>query len=262
MNKPETTSDAPGNRQPGTNRSLHYFWDDGSMFIQPNNSQTLYCVWGSRLARYSGFFNDLASLPQAPKPSATAESKPPSAIDIVRTKAETSGGDGKTERTPLWIQPNEPQFEIFLECVFLELGQDMSSHQVEFWQTALEMADFFDSQIVRDQAILGMEALKDMSPILSLSLAMQYNIAHWIEPAFRIILCSPLPSLTSKDISMLGFSAYIILAEAHAEITSHRIFCALTVPPVVHSSSCDNTTSCNKAWAHAWWGRRSNTEWR
>ncbi|KAJ7486548.1 hypothetical protein FB451DRAFT_973360, partial [Mycena latifolia] len=118
----------------------------------------------------------------------------------------------------------------------------------------LEMGDFFDAKIVRDMAILSLEGYKEFDPTLRLSLAMQYGIKHWVDPSFRTLLRSPLPSLSSDQINMLGFSAYIILAETQSKITKHRILCSLTVPSVVHAADCPNAGSCTKAWAHAWWG--------
>ncbi|KAJ7439136.1 hypothetical protein B0H11DRAFT_2254057 [Mycena galericulata] len=250
----------PGACQPGTNHSLNYYWKDGTMFISPDKSTTIYCVWGSRLERYSAFFQDLASLPQpTDNTNATelaSESKKP--VDVVKKLAKSTGGEGLSENSPLWIQATAYEFEVFLECVFLEINSDMTTRPVEFWQTALSLADFFDAAIVRDIAIRGLDVLQDFDPFLRLSLAIQYNILDWVEIAFRYIIRIPLPSLSSNQIDTIGFSPYIILAEAHSKITSHRLLCSLTAPPVVHSDTCTDFEACNNSWARTWWGELKN----
>ncbi|KAJ7096207.1 hypothetical protein C8R44DRAFT_889917 [Mycena epipterygia] len=237
----------PGACQPGTTRSLNYYWPDGSMWISPDESTTVYCVWGSRLARYSGFFKDLETLPQPVEAPAPAGKKP-TAVEIVQKKAQTSGGNGKSESTPLWIQPTPAQFEIFLECVFLELGHNNQPRPVGFWQTALEMADFFDADTVKDIAIGGLDKHDEFDPFLRLDLAIQYKIQHWVEPAFRTVLLTPLESLSNSQIDLLGFTVYIILATCHSKTTKHRILCSLTAPPVVHSSSCLDYDRRRNSW--------------
>ncbi|KAJ7113195.1 hypothetical protein C8R44DRAFT_741526 [Mycena epipterygia] len=163
----------PGACQPGTTQSLNYYWPDGSMWISPNGSTTVYCIWGSRLARYSGFFKDLQMLPQPVEEPATAVKRKPTPVEVVQEKAQTSGGNGSSESAPLWIQPNPGQFEIFLECVFLELGHGNQTRSIEFWQTALEMADFFDAEKVKNIAIVGLDKHNEFDPFLRLDLAIQ-----------------------------------------------------------------------------------------
>jgi hypothetical protein len=99
-----------------------------------------------------------------------------------------------------------------------------------------------------------LSACNDFDPILRLQLAIRYAITEWINPAFRCLIYAPLSSLTSAQIEQLGFHAYVILAKTQSKITTHRILCALTVPPVEHGETCDDHTACNKSWAHAWWG--------
>ncbi|KAJ7133421.1 hypothetical protein C8R44DRAFT_730584 [Mycena epipterygia] len=214
----------PGACQPGTTRSLNYYWPDGSMWISPVEEP------------------------------ATAVKRKPTPVEVVQEKAQTSGGNGSSESAPLWIQPNPGQFEIFLECVFLELGHGNQTRSIEFWQTALEMADFFDAEKVKNVAIVGLDKHNEFDPFLRLDLAIQYKIHHWVEPAFRTILLTPLESLSESQIDLLGFTAYIILATCHSKTTKHRILCSLTTPPVVHSPSCSNYDGCRKSWEHAWWG--------
>ncbi|KAJ7833580.1 hypothetical protein B0H13DRAFT_2370351 [Mycena leptocephala] len=245
----------------GTNHSLNYFYKDGSVYITPNDSSVIYCVWGSRLSKFSEFFNNLLSLAN-PNPTISPaggsgadcemEKKP---VETARKKAEESGGDGKSEGSPLWIQPTEATFEVFLECVFSEVGQDvLKTRPVAFWVIALEMADFFGAPLVTQSAKRGLSACNDFDPILRLQLAIRYAIAEWINPAFRRLIHTPLSSLSSAQIEQLGFHVYVILAKTQSKITTHRILCALTVPPVEHGQTCDDHTACNKSWAHAWWG--------
>ncbi|KAJ7912801.1 hypothetical protein B0H13DRAFT_2327014 [Mycena leptocephala] len=209
-----------GLREAGTNHSLNYFYKDGSVYIKPHNSSVIYCVWGSCLAKFSEFFNDLLSLAN-PNPTISPsggsgadckmEKKP---VETARKKAEESGGDGKSEGSPLWTQPTEAAFEVFLECVFSELGQDvLKTRPVAFWVIALEMADFFGAPLVTRSAKRGLSACKDFDPILRLQLAIRYAITEWINPAFRRLIYAPLSSLTSAQIEQLGFHAYVILAK-------------------------------------------------
>ncbi|KAJ7170390.1 hypothetical protein C8R43DRAFT_1152947 [Mycena crocata] len=241
--QPDSFPTPPGACQPGTNHSVHYYWPDGSLYIRPAGTETIYRVWGSRLD--SGFFDDLKSLP-SPQPGPSTKQdinsklKRTPQVEIVKKKAEESGGNGDSETTPLWIQPDAEEFEIF--------PRDMLTRPVAFWKKAIEMADFFDAQMVKDIAIRWLDENKGFDPFLRLELAMKYCITHWLDIGFRAIVHTHLPDLSSKQINMLGFSAYIILAETQAKIHKHRTLCALTVPPVEHHKYCSGNDSCNKAW--------------
>ncbi|KAF8146521.1 hypothetical protein K438DRAFT_2028136 [Mycena galopus ATCC 62051] len=233
-----TTFPDSGLCQADSNRSLHYYFDDGSIFIRLSNSIIIYCVWGSQLALQSSFFRDLASLP-APAPGGQG----------------ASAGDGKSEASPLALQPTEAQFEAFLECVLAGFGEKSHKHRpTTFWIMALEMADFFNAPKVAKLAKKWLSKRMDLDPAVGLHLAMQYQVVEWIEPCFRALIRTPLPLLSDAEIKLIGFSPYVILAETHAKITQHRALCAVLAPPVTHYSGCENPTTCSLAWAHAWWG--------
>ncbi|KAJ7930586.1 hypothetical protein B0H13DRAFT_2309535 [Mycena leptocephala] len=233
-----TTFPAPGLCRPDSNRSLHYFFDDGSIFIRLSDSIIVYCVWGSQLLQQSSFFRDLASLP-IPAPGTQ----------------QASAGDGKSEASPLALQHTEAQFEVFLECVLARFGEKSRKHRPTiFWMMALEMADFFQAPKITKLAKKWLSRRKDLDPAVGLHLAMQYRVAEWVEPSFRALIHTPLASLSDTEIKLIGFSPYVILAETQAKITQHRALCAVLAPPVSHHSSCDEPTTCSLAWAHAWWG--------
>ncbi|KAF8190692.1 hypothetical protein K438DRAFT_2018574 [Mycena galopus ATCC 62051] len=125
-----TTFPDSGLCQADSNRSLHYYFDDGSIFIRLSNSIIIYCVWGSQLALQSSFFRDLASLP-APAPGA-------------------HGG----------------QFEAFLECVLARFGEKSHKHRpTTFWIMALEMADFFNAPKVAKLAKKWLSKRMDLDPL-------------------------------------------------------------------------------------------------
>ncbi|KAJ7843701.1 hypothetical protein B0H13DRAFT_2364665 [Mycena leptocephala] len=231
---------------------------DGSVYITPNDSSVIYCVWGSRLSKFSEFFNiyclwriliQLFRRQVGQEP--TANGKEP--VETARKKAEESGGDGKSEGSPLWIQPTEATFEVFLECVFSEPGRSQNP-SCRVLGDRIGDGRFFGAPLVTQSAKRGLSACNDFDPILRLQLAIRYAIAEWINPAFRRLIHTPLSSLSSAQIEQLGFHVYVILAKTQSKITTHRILCALTVPPVEHGQTCDDHTACNKSWAHAWWG--------
>ncbi|KAJ6526581.1 hypothetical protein DFH09DRAFT_1328426 [Mycena vulgaris] len=262
----DVDSDAPwgptGLCQPGTNHSENYFWSDGSIFIRPGDSNVIYSVTGSRLSKVSSFFADLDALPTPPTVDLTPSTLPPSEEknqEITRQVKER-GGDGKSVDSPLWVQATPTEFEVFLECLFVNnAAQDiLKKRPMAFWKIALKMADFFDCPTVTEVAIRWLSVHADLDPFLRLQLAIEYHLSDWVGPAFSAIVHTPLTSLTAEQITMIGFSPYIILAETQAKITKHRTLCSLTIPPVTHSNTfCSGETtqaSCAKAWAHAWWG--------
>ncbi|KAJ7459193.1 hypothetical protein B0H11DRAFT_1737316, partial [Mycena galericulata] len=118
----------------------------------------------------------------------------------------------------------------------------------------LEMADFLNSSAVTKTAIHWLGQRKDFEPVLRLQLAIRYGIKDWFASAFRRLIHTPLTSLTSDGIDMIGFDAFVILATTQSKIISHRTLCALAVPLVEHGPSCNDSAACNKSWAHAWWG--------
>ncbi|KAJ7489635.1 hypothetical protein B0H11DRAFT_1912644 [Mycena galericulata] len=239
----------------GTNRSLKYFYDDASIYIRLHGSRVIYGVWGSRLARFSVFFKDLQALPLVSAIHHKTESDPPAIENATENPKPEVSGDGKSEKTPLFIQATEEAFEVFLECIFLEVGQDvLRTRPVIFWEHALEMADFLNSSVVTKTAIHWLGQRKDFEPVLRLQLAIRYGIKDWFDSAFRRLIQTPISSLTSDGIDMIGFDAFVILAATQSKITSHRTLCALSVPPVEHGSSCNDSIACNRSWAHAWWG--------
>ncbi|KAJ7159719.1 hypothetical protein C8R46DRAFT_1207484 [Mycena filopes] len=256
----------------GTNRSEKYFYTDGSMFLRAEGSNAIYCVWGSRLSKFSEFFRDLLSLPLVPNEPAAAVEEPVAAVeeaktpDDIKLNPETSEdieptetkGDGKSESAPLCIQISAKAFEVLLECLFSELGElVLKTRPIAFWALALEAADFLGSPVVTQIATQYLGARLDFHPALRLQLAIRYYIQAWIEPAFLLLIRVPLQSFTTQERLHMGFAAYTILAETHAKITEHRTLCALTVPPVEHCKGCisaGRSDGCNKSWAHAWWG--------
>ncbi|KAJ7764736.1 hypothetical protein B0H16DRAFT_427547 [Mycena metata] len=257
----------------GSNQSLHYFWEDGSIFITLADWDIIYSVWGSRLSTFSGFFSDLSTLPQppddpTPDPAPSVDSNMPSAdsepsVPLTEKakalqaahKSKEEGGNGKSVTSPLKIQATPTQFEVFLECIFTQTGDDIQTKRpAEFWMMALEMADFFDCARVRDLATQWLAGYNSLDPALRLNLAMMYAIKDWVKPAVQALARIPLPDLSPEQINLIGFSAYIILAEAKAKITEHRVLCSLTVPEVFHSKYCGDKDACKKVWDHAWWG--------
>ncbi|KAJ7189049.1 hypothetical protein C8R46DRAFT_1206155 [Mycena filopes] len=287
---PPTWPATAGRVQPGSNRSLYYFWRDGSIYLTLTDSNIVYCVWSSRLSEFSRFFEDLVALPLPPPPgtdvspaevqkasSASTEVKAASsdegkagnsapsevltpvtekskALEIAQESQKT-GGNGATETTPLQIQATAVQFEVFLECLFTQTGDNIQiTRPSEFWQIALEMADFFDCDRVRTLAVEWLTASNTLDPALRLHLAMTYAVKEWVKPAVDLLLRVHLPDIPLPLIKLMGFSAYIILAETQAKIARHRVRCSLAVPEVTHGAYCDEKDTCRMAWEHAWWG--------
>ncbi|KAJ6578021.1 hypothetical protein B0H19DRAFT_1337940 [Mycena capillaripes] len=264
----DTTPTVPNFPPPGlyradNNRSVHYFFDDGSIFIRLRSSNVVYSVWGSVLSKRSVFFSDLASLMEPLKvdrgvASATdSDSKSNIALEVARKAQNSATGNGRSETEPLELQATEAEFEAFLECIFIQLG-DLKARSCEFWQMVLRMADFFNAISVMETAIDWLTK-HNSDPVLCLHLATEYKVAKWFDPAFRALVHTPLSSLTSIQQNLLGFSAYIILAETKAKIMEHRALSALLPPPVVHSRHCDDAAECARSWGHAWWGESVKT---
>ncbi|KAF8130089.1 hypothetical protein K438DRAFT_1999467 [Mycena galopus ATCC 62051] len=229
-----------GRCQPGTNRSEFYFFDDGNIFIRPKDSVVIYCVWKSQLIKYSVYFQDM--MMAAPKPAGT-------------DATIASAGDGVSEGSPLIIHTTEANLEVFLECIYLQLGpESLKLRPAAFWLMALEVADLMDSSHIKAMAKESLTKSKDLHPVMRLHLGTYFIIADWIEPAFHGLLAIPLDALKIEEINLVGFSVYIILAETKAKIARHRALCALTAPPATHNALCENPTECSAAWAHAWWG--------
>ncbi|KAJ7679331.1 hypothetical protein DFH06DRAFT_974858, partial [Mycena polygramma] len=113
---------------------------------------------------------------------------------------------------------------------------------------------FFSAPILTEMGTKWLSTHQVLHPTMRISLAIRFHVPQWIEPAFRTLTRTPLRSLTVAQINELGFSPYIILAETQAKIAEHRTFCALTVPPVIHGPYCPHPSSCEKSFAHAWWG--------
>ncbi|KAK7012592.1 hypothetical protein R3P38DRAFT_2549510 [Favolaschia claudopus] len=229
----------PGLCQPDTNRSLYWFYRDASIYLQVKGSTVVYAVWASKLADTADFFGDLLALPQA------AETTVDDDVSTPRS------GNGATEATPLEIQAGLEQFEVFLECVF---GSSTKSHPVSFWLMALEMADFFNAASITHTAQRMLGVSKDLNPVTRLNLAMHYRLTDWLEPSVSAIVRRPLSLLTQQQITAMGFSAYIILAEAATKILEHRAVLAANPPAPIHHSSCEKPAACHTAWSHAWWG--------
>ncbi|KAJ6457506.1 hypothetical protein C8R47DRAFT_1328469 [Mycena vitilis] len=259
----ETTPTVPAFPEPGlckgsTNHSLHYFFEEGSLYIRLTGSLVVYCLFASILAKRAAFFGDLSVLP-AP----TAVAVPPGSPDRKKAKAKAledarkswEAGNGRTEHSPLELQSTEAQFEAFIECIFMTHGpESLQARPSEFYRMALEVADMFHAPTVIERAVVRLQACKELPPVWCLYLAIEYGVQKWIEPAFRALVRTPLQDLTVTQIREIGFSPYIILAETQAKILQHRALCALTVPPVTHGSSCTNHDKCNNSWSHAWWG--------
>ncbi|KAK7006666.1 hypothetical protein R3P38DRAFT_3036348 [Favolaschia claudopus] len=199
------------------------FYRDASIYHQVKGSTVVYSVWASRLADTAGFFGDLLALPQAVETTVDNDVSTP------------RSGNGATEATPLEIQAGLEQFEVFLECVF---GSSTKSHPASFWLMALEMADFFNAASITHTAQRMLGVSKDLNPVTCLNLAMHYRLTDWLEPS----------------ITAMGFSAYIILAEAATKILEHRAVLAANRPAPIHHSSCEKPAACHTAWSHAWWG--------
>ncbi|KAF8157711.1 hypothetical protein K438DRAFT_1986332 [Mycena galopus ATCC 62051] len=228
-----------GHCQAGTNRSEFYFFDDGNIFLQPKDSVIIYCVWKSQLVKYSVYFQDMMTAPKPAGAEATV----------------ASAGNGVSEVSPLIIHTSGVKLEVFLECIYLQLGaESLRLWPAAFWLMALEVADLMDSSHIKAMVKASLTKSKDLHPVMRLHLGTFFFIADWIEPAFRGLLTIPLDALKIEEINLIGFSAYIILAETKAKIAQHRALCALTAPPVTHDALCENPTECSAAWAHAWWG--------
>ncbi|KAK7019537.1 hypothetical protein R3P38DRAFT_3553473, partial [Favolaschia claudopus] len=231
----------PGLRQPGTNKSLRYFCEDASLFISVDKSDIIYGVWKTRLIQVATHFGVLAILP------------PPK--DESKEVGQGQVGDGSSVDCPLKIQATEGEFEAFLECIYFgELITLLKKRPAQFWIMAYNMADLYHSELVMEMAKKHLALCPDLHPATFLNLAMHWHIDDWLEPAFRALLRTPLSSLTSPQLSEIGYSAYLHVAETKERISAHRALCALQAPPVVHHDTCRGAEPCTSAWKYAWWG--------
>ncbi|KAJ6498412.1 hypothetical protein C8R47DRAFT_1259941 [Mycena vitilis] len=194
--------------------------------------------------------DETSSIPLQP----TEGDKAAEVLEIAtETKAEEP--NGQTLFTALILQPTEAEIEVLLECIYLQNGAEkLQAQTTDFFLTALAMGEFFSAPILTEMGTKWLSTHQVLHPTMRISLAIRFHVPQWIEPAFRTLTRTPLRSLTVAQINELGFSPYIILAETQAKIAEHRTFCALTVPPVIHGSHCPDPPSCNKSFAHAWWG--------
>jgi len=129
-----------------------------------------------------------------------------------------------------------------------------AERSVEYLSAILKLGEFYQAPKLVEYAIHTLEQHSTFSPQLRLSLARNYGVSQWIEPAFRQLIDLPLLSLSDSDISQIGFEVFVLLSRTHTRIVYHRQTCAVRAPPAIHDLGCLDVKGCSKAWEHAWWG--------
>ncbi|KAK6966452.1 hypothetical protein R3P38DRAFT_2590845 [Favolaschia claudopus] len=244
------TPRTPGLCKPGTDHSLYFSFPDGSLWVQLKGSRVKSCIYAHKLTTVTDFFNNLINMAKDKdaEPAFTQQGDGAESQSGTSSSIFQSSGNGQTEHAPLLIQGSEAGFEAFLECVFGEYAHSTLYRQPAiFWLQALQVIDLYDAPPILNIANHHLSAARDLDPAIRLHLAMHYHLDEWVDAGFRGLLQIPLADLTQAQITNIGFSAYIILAEVKAKITEHRTLCALACPPVIHNDGCRDHVGCSQA---------------
>jgi hypothetical protein len=123
----------------------------------------------------------------------------------------------------------------------------------EFMVSVLEVSNFLDIPDGKDWAIKELPGLATFNPVLQLELARRYRIDHWIEPAFKALVGTPLQNISIDEAARIGLPFYAILVKTKLRIEDHRRSIAFVAPVAKNDLLCDTPLKCCHAWATEWW---------
>ncbi|KAJ7897577.1 hypothetical protein B0H14DRAFT_2557578 [Mycena olivaceomarginata] len=92
------------------------------------------------------------------------------------------------------------------------------------------------------------------SPAIQLRLSRQYNLDHWVVPAFQSLMQCPISEITLSDAEHMGVVAYHKLAQFKWKVADFKTALAFHPPDVSHSFGCLDENVCSRVWETFWWG--------
>ncbi|KAJ7809774.1 hypothetical protein B0H14DRAFT_2379538 [Mycena olivaceomarginata] len=94
----------------------------------------------------------------------------------------------------------------------------------------------------------------DFTPAIQLRLSRQYNLDHWVVPAFQSLMQRPISEITLSDGEHMGVVAYHKLAQFKWKVADFKTALAFHPPDVSHSFGCLDENVCSRVWEMFWWG--------
>ena len=83
---------------------------------------------------------------------------------------------------------------------------------VEYLSAILKLGEFYQAPKLVEYAIHTVKQRSTFSPQFCLSLAQNYGVSQWIEPAFHQLIDLLLLSLSDSNISQISFEVFILLS--------------------------------------------------
>lgn len=246
-------------------RHPQYYFKDGSMIIFVSGpfstltclthifvkcAGTLYNIHQSVFEQRSRVIADLMNLPQG----------------------ECSNLEGKSDEHPIVLAGLQAsEFEFLLVYMYNQsvcfrgilssfcdlalrvvVSQQEAEPSIPYLVALMKMSGFFEVPDARSFAIKNLERHAEFSPALQLQLARQYDVAQWLEPAFRALVWTPLKKITVEDAATIGGTAYYVLSQTKVRIDDLIRAIAYCPPPLV-PGFCDDPERCELHWNNAWW---------
>ncbi|KAF8874096.1 hypothetical protein CPB84DRAFT_1753076 [Gymnopilus junonius] len=138
-------------------------------------------------------------------------------------------------------------------CTYLFLGPKQYPNTEEFLINILKLSSFLD---IEDGVAYTVDAFERRGclfhPALQLSLAKCYDIASWVEPAFRKLIYIDLSEFSLEHSLLLGVQVNYYLGQARNRISQLYRAMAYQAPDVVHEFTCTRQLSCEVAWKNEW----------
>jgi hypothetical protein len=88
---------------------------------------------------------------------------------------------------------------------------------------------------------------------LQLQLAREFQIAEWVEPAFRSLVNQPLENIGPDQAAQMGGLPYYVLLQTKRLIDAHVHNITFIPPPVYNCFLCLATGRSDEVWKRAWW---------
>ena len=125
----------------------------------------------------------------------------------------------------------------------------------DFIISVLEVSNFLDIPDGKDWAIKELPRIATFNPILQLKLAHRYWIDHWIEPAFKALMATPLQNITINEAAGISLPFYTILVKTKLKIEDHHRGIAFVAPLAQNDLLCNTPLKCCHSWGVEWLNR-------
>ena len=117
----------------------------------------------------------------------------------------------------------------------------------------LKLSVFLDIKDGEEWALTELPRLTTFTSALKLEVARRYRVDHWVEPAFRQLIRTPLHNFEMADVLSIGLPYYCIIVKTKAQIDDHRRNIAFRAPDVVNDIFCKSKMACSISWSMEWW---------